>query len=123
MALAYFSADGTSLYDNRPGRERLTAQEESLLAQAQEGEVIRYTSEADGSLSVLCAFPDGASLRISRPGVTAFTVFKERLLIYVLVVVGVCAMVFMIGLYLRHAAPLHHPSSNRRAREFCRRPL
>ena len=94
MGLAYFTAGGASLYDNRPGREHLTAQENDLLAQAQEGEIIRYTSEADGSLCAVCAFPDGASLRISRPGVTAFTVFRERLLIYALIVLGVCALVY-----------------------------
>ena len=77
-----------------PAESILTAQENDLLAQAQEGEIIRYTSEADGSLCAVCAFPDGASLRISRPGVTAFTVFRERLLIYALIVLGVCALVY-----------------------------
>ncbi len=100
MGLAYFSKDGASLYDNRPGREHMTAQETELLAQAQEEGVIRYQSEADGSLCVLSAFADGSCLRMSRPGVTAFTVFKERLLIYALIVVGVCALVFaMVYLY------------------------
>ena len=100
MGLAYFSKDGASLYDNRPGREHMTAQETELLAQAQEEGVIRYQSEADGSLCVLSAFADGSSLRMSRPGVTAFTVFKERLLIYALIVAGVCALVFaMVYLY------------------------
>ena len=100
MGLAYFSKDGVSLYDNRPGREHMTAQETELLAQAQEEGVIRYQSEADGSLCVLSAFADGSCLRMSRPGVTAFTVFKERLLIYALIVVGVCALVFaMVYLY------------------------
>ena len=100
MGLAYFSTDGASLYDNRPGREHMTAQETELLAQAQEEGVIRYQSEADGSLCVLSAFADGSCLRMSRPGVTAFTVFKERLLIYALIVVGVCALVFaMVYLY------------------------
>ena len=100
MGLAYFSRDGASLYDNRPGREHMTAQETELLAQAQEEGVIRYQSEADGSLCVLSAFADGSCLRMSRPGVTAFTVFKERLLIYALIVVGVCALVFaMVYLY------------------------
>lgn len=100
MGLAYFSKDGASLYDNRPGREHMTAQETELLAQAQEEGVIRYQSEADGSLCVLSAFADGSCLRMSRPGVTAFTVFKERLLIYTLIVVGVCALVFaMVYLY------------------------
>ena len=100
MGLAYFSKDGASLYDNRPGREHMTTQETELLAQAQEEGVIRYQSEADGSLCVLSAFADGSCLRMSRPGVTAFTVFKERLLIYALIVVGVCALVFaMVYLY------------------------
>ena len=100
MGLAYFSRDGASLYDNRPGREHMTAQETELLAQAQEEGVIRYQSEADGSLCVLSAFADGSCLRMSRPGVTAFTVFKERLLIYTLIVLGVCALVFaMVYLY------------------------
>ena len=100
MGLAYFSKDGASLYDNCPGREHMTAQETELLAQAQEEGVIRYQSEADGSLCVLSAFADGSCLRMSRPGVTAFTVFKERLLIYALIVVGVCALVFaMVYLY------------------------
>ena len=100
MGLAYFSKDGASLYDNRPGREHMTAQETELLVQAQEEGVIRYQSEADGSLCVLSAFADGSCLRMSRPGVTAFTVFKERLLIYALIVVGVCALVFaMVYLY------------------------
>lgn len=100
MGLAYFSRDGVSLYDNRPGREHMTAQEAELLAQAQEDGVIRYQSEADGSLCVLSVFADGSSLRMSRPGVTAFTVFKERLLIYALIVLGVCALVFaMVYLY------------------------
>ena len=100
MGLAYFSRDGASLYDNRPGREHMTAQETELLAQAQEEGVIRYQSEADGSLCVLSAFADGSCLRMSRPGVTAFTVFKERLLIYALIVLGVCALVFaMVYLY------------------------
>ena len=100
MGLAYFSKDGASLYDNRPGREHMTAQETELLAQAQEEGVIRYQSEADGSLCVLSAFADGSCLRMSRPGVTAFTVFKERLLIYTLIVLGVCALVFaMVYLY------------------------
>ena len=100
MGLAYFSRDGVSLYDNRPGREHMTAQEADLLAQAQEDGVIRYQSEADGSLCVLSVFADGSSLRMSRPGVTAFTVFKERLLIYALIVAGVCALVFaMVYLY------------------------
>ena len=100
MGLAYFSRDGVSLYDNRPGREHMTAQEANLLAQAQEDGVIRYQSEADGSLCVLSVFADGSSLRMSRPGVTAFTVFKERLLIYTLIVLGVCALVFaMVYLY------------------------
>ena len=100
MGLAYFSKDGASLYDNRPGREHMTAQETELLAQAQEEGVIRYQSEADGSLCVLSAFADGSCLRMSRPGVTAFTVFKERLLIYALIVAGVCALVFaMVYLY------------------------
>ena len=100
MGLAYFSRDGASLYDNRPGREHMTAQETELLAQAQEEGVIRYQSEADGSLCVLSAFADGSCLRMSRPGVTAFTVFKERLLIYALIVAGVCALVFaMVYLY------------------------
>ena len=100
MGLAYFSRDGVSLYDNRPGREHMTAQEADLLAQAQEDGVIRYQSEADGSLCVLSVFADGSSLRMSRPGVTAFTVFKERLLIYALIVLGVCALVFaMVYLY------------------------
>ena len=96
MGLAYFDAQGASLYDNRPGRERLTEQEHQLLEQAQLEGVIRYTSDADGSLCVLYAFSDGASLRMSRPGVTAFTVFGERLLIYALIVVGVCALVFAL---------------------------
>ena len=96
MGLAYFDAGGASLYDNRPGREHMTAQETDLLARAQEGEVIRYTSDADGSLCVLSTFPDGSALRMSRPGVTAFTVFKERLLIYTLIVLGVCVMVFFL---------------------------
>ena len=96
MGLAYFDAGGASLYDNRPGREHMTAQETDLLARAQEGEVIRYTSDADGSLCVLSAFPDGSALRMSRSGVTAFTVFKERLLIYTLIVLGVCVMVFFL---------------------------
>ena len=96
MGLAYFDAGGASLYDNRPGREHMTAQETDLLARAQEGEVIRYTSDADGSLCVLSTFPDGSALRMSRPGVTAFTVFKERVLIYALVVLGVCVMVFFL---------------------------
>ena len=69
MGLAYFDAGGASLYDNRPGREHMTAQETDLLARAQEGEVIRYTSDADGSLCVLSTFPDGSALRMSRPGV------------------------------------------------------
>lgn len=100
MGLAYFSRDGVSLYDNRPGREHMTAQETDLLAQAQEDGVIRYQSDADGSLCVLSIFADGSSLRMSRPGVTAFTVFKERLLIYALIVAGVCALVFaMVYLY------------------------
>ena len=96
MGLAYFDAGGASLYDNRPGREHMTAQETDLLARAQEGEVIRYTSDADGSLCVLSTFPDGSALRMSRSGVTAFTVFKERLLIYTLIVLGVCVMVFFL---------------------------
>ena len=96
MGLAYFDAGGASLYDNRPGREHMTAQETDLLARAQEGEVIRYTSDADGSLCVLSTFPDGSALRMSRSGVTAFTVFKERLLIYALIVLGVCVMVFFL---------------------------
>ncbi len=100
MALAYFDADGASLYDNRPGREHLTAQETDLLARAQEEGIVCYTSDADGALCALCAFSDGACLRISRPGVTAFTVFRERLLIYALIVLGVCALVFaMVYIY------------------------
>ena len=83
---------GSQLYASRRFGE--------LLAQAQEEGVIRYQSEADGSLCVLSAFADGSCLRMSRPGVTAFTVFKERLLIYALIVVGVCALVFaMVYLY------------------------
>ena len=98
MGLTYFSADGAALYDNAEGADTLTAQEQALLSQSQ-GEIIRYESDDAGDgrvLNTLYVFADGACLRMSRPGVSAFTVFGERLFIYAFLAVGACAIVFAL---------------------------
>ena len=97
--IAYFDAEGSALYSSDGGGRELSSQEKALLADAQRGEVVQYRGEDAGDGGTLCviyAFSNGASIRMSRVGVTAFTVFTERLLIYAMMVFGVCAIVFVL---------------------------
>ncbi len=97
--IAYFDAEGAALYSSDGGGRELSSQEKALLADAQRGEVVQYRGEDAGDGGTLCviyAFSNGASIRMSRVGVTAFTVFTERLLIYAMMVFGVCAIVFVL---------------------------
>ena len=111
VSLAYFDGNGTRLYANDGDEAALTKQENALRDRAQGG-IARYERDVSGEgrvLNALFVFSDGACLRLSRPGVSAFTVFGERLFIYAALALGACAIVFtLVYFYDAHRRSIIH---------------
>lgn len=110
IEVVYFDSDGAVLYDNCATGE--PAPLEASAAEAEQGQIVRYESvdaSGAGALCVLYIFSDGACLRASCPSVSALTVLAQRPLVYILLGLGSCAIVFaMVYLYDARRRSISH---------------